>query len=185
MALRRPHVTPPLDGEAAVSLADVLAHLRAWRLDTEATRQAIGRDRTEVAENARYLESPGAVVQYLDVFDELLGRALIDLDRVIAGLPDGVRREHLDALRQIASNAAAEQRRCLLFRDKWISRPLPFEQVRPLLNQVSTDTRDQLLDYGAMRHAAARLQGIAGSGPPGDGPQAPDRRALFTRWFGK
>ena len=41
MALQRPHVTPPLDGELPSRSPTSLAHLRAWRLDTEATRQAI------------------------------------------------------------------------------------------------------------------------------------------------
>ena len=72
---------------------------------------------------------PDAALEYIDFFTDVFSRAAADLERVVAEVPQGVQRAHVDMLRQIASNAAAEQRRCLLFRDKWISRPLPYEQI--------------------------------------------------------
>jgi hypothetical protein len=104
---------------------------------------------------------------------------------VIEELPDGLKPDHLDALRQLASNGAAEQRRCLLFRDKWINRPLPYEQVRPLLNQISVDSRDQLTAYRSLNHAVERLQTMYGAGPKPPDSDKLDRRALFTKWFGR
>ena len=121
----------------------------------------------------------------IDFFLDLLARTSQDLDRLTAELPEGPRREHVDLLRQLASNAAAEQRRCVIFRDKWINRPLPYEQMRPLLNQLSVDTRDQLTAYRSLNAVADVLQSTIGSEPkPGDSDKL-DRRALFTRWFGK
>ena len=108
-----------------------------------------------------------------------------ELERVIEELHDGVKREHLDTLRQIASNGAVEQRRCVMFRDKWINRPLPYEQVRGLLNQISVDSRDQLTAYRSLSHAADRLQAMAGADPKPRDLDRLGRRALFTRWFGK
>ena len=184
--IRRSEISPPLEGEGIMLVEDILEHLRAWKADTLGTIASLGAARQHVEERARQLESPAAAVEYIVFFVDLFSRVASDLDRIVDEGPLGVRRAHVDLLRQIASNAAAEQRRCLMFRDKWISRPLPFEDVRPLLSQIATATRDQLDDYAEMTHAAARLEDLAApdAAPPEDS-RVLDRRALFTRWFGR
>jgi hypothetical protein len=85
-------------------------------------------------------------------------------------------------LRQLAFNSAAEQRRCLVFRDKCINKPLPHERMRPLLNEISITTRDQLTAFRDFTRAADRLDQLLASVPPSQDPsRAFDRRALFTR----
>lgn len=166
-------------------LNDVLERLQRSRSETHDTIDVLRASRGKVEEGSRQLESPKAVLEYVDFFLDLLARTLQDLDRLAAELPEGPRREHVDLLRQLASNAAAEQRRCVIFRDKWINRPLPYEQMRPLLNQLSVDTRDQLTAYRNLNAVADVLQSTIGGEPkPGDSDKL-DRRALFTRWFGK
>jgi hypothetical protein len=186
MVVSRRGISPPLEGEGLMPVADVLEHLRAWRADTLETLESLGAARQRIEAQARQMESPEAAVEYVVFFLDLFGRVVADLDRVVDEVPLGVRRAHVDTLRQIASNAAAEQRRCLMFRDKWISRPLPFEEVRPLLNQIATDTRSQLDDYAEMTRAAARLEDLAAPNPAApEGERGLNRRALFTRWFGR
>lgn len=166
-------------------LDDILEHLRRTRSESLETIDLLKASRLKVEEQASQLESPKAVLEYIDAFTKMFDDTAAELERVLEELPDGVKREHLDALRQIASNGAAEQRRCLIFRDKWINRPLPYEQVRGLLNQISVDSRDQLTGYRSLNHAVERLQKLAGPEPkPADSDKL-DRRALFTRWFGK
>jgi hypothetical protein len=165
-------------------LDDVLECLKRSRSDTNDAIEVLQASRGKVEEGSRQLESPKAVFEYIDFFLDLLARMSQDLDRVIAELPEGATREHVDSLRQLASNAAAEQRRCVIFRDKWINRPLPYEQVRALLNQISVDTRDQLTAYRNLNAAADVLQSTMGEPKPVDSDKL-DRRALFTRWFGK
>lgn len=186
MVIRRSGISPPLTGEGIVLVEDILEHLRAWKADTLETIELLGADRQRVEARAPQFESPAAAIEYIGFFVDLFGRAAADLDRVIEEVPLGVRKAHLDLLRQIASNAAAERRRCLLFRDKWISRPLPYEDVRPLLSQIAAATRNQLDDYEELRHAAARLEELAApEAAPRDEGRALGRRALFTRWFGR
>ena len=85
-------------------------------------------------------------------------------------------------LRQIASNSAAEQRRSVGFRDKWINKPLPYEQMRELLTQIATDVRDQVADYRDLTLAATRLAELTPEpAPPKEEERSFDRRALFTR----
>jgi len=179
---------PRFDAAAAASAEAVAVHLREWRADTLGTIDALRSLRQQADDASRQLENPTAVAQYIDFFVDLFTRAAADLERVAEGLVQNGAPGDLDALRQIASNAAVEQRRCLMFRDKWINRPLPFEQVRPLLNEISTTTRDQLADYRELSEAVARLQALAGPAAPPDAEhriESRSRRELFTRWFGR
>ena len=186
MVIRRRDISPSLSGEGIVLVDDILEHLRVWSANTLETIESLRVARQGVEDNAGQFESPDAVLEYIMFFVDVFSRAAADLERVVAEVPRGVRRAHVDTLRRIASHAAAEERRCLLFRDKWVSRPLPYEQIRPLLDQIATDTRDQLGDYGELKDAAARLEELIGpEAKPRDEGRTLDRRALFTRWFGR
>ena len=166
--------------------SDVLDVLRRIRAATMDTTELLRSSKLVVEANTRQLENPKAIVEYLDFFLELFARTVSDFDRLIAELAQGFGQEHLDLLRQVANNAAAEQRRCLIFRDRWINKPLPYEQMRPVLNQISNDSRDQLTEYKALLTAADQLEALAAAPekPPGEEGKL-GRRELFTRWFGR
>jgi hypothetical protein len=170
-----------------MSLDEIALHLSQWRADTLETIDALSVCRERVEESAKRLESPQAVFEYIDFFSGFLTEAAGIFARVASDLQQELQRTHVDALRQLASNAAVEQRRILKFRDKWINRPLPYEDVRPLLNQISCATRDRLAAYRPLNDTAARLAQIAGLKPatPDDDGRTLDRRALFTKWFGR
>ena len=185
--MHRRDVSPGLGDDGVVSVEGILEHLRQWREESQASIESLQACRQEVEAGSRQLESPQAVFEYIDFFVGFFGRAVADIDQIVIELPQGLKAGHLDALRQIASNAAVEQRRCLMFRDKWINRPLPYEQVRPLLNRISNETRDQLAAYRDLTLAASRLAALSGPFPaPGPPPaKTLGRRDLFNRLFGK
>lgn len=180
--MRRPQLIPSLTGEMDPTFEEVLEHLRLWRSDTAATVEELRANRREVDDSQDQLESPNAVYEYVDFFDGEFTKLVAELDRMLVELPTGLRRSHVDELRQLASNAAMEQRRCLQFRDKWINRPLPYEQVRPLLNRILSVTHDQLVDYRDMTHAASRLVAQVGGEPRGERKDI-GRRELFNRFL--
>jgi hypothetical protein len=185
MPPRRTELTPALN-DTYVTLDDVLAHLRVWQSDARERVDALKDYQRQVDEQSARLESPRAIAEYIAFFSDFFARAADELQRIEGELLAGLQQAHLDALRQWASNAAVESRRCVTFRDKWINRPLPYEQVRPLLNQISIDTRDQLADFRELRTAADKLAALAGPGqvkPPA--PETLDRRAMFNRFFGR
>lgn len=154
------------------------------RADAVTTLEQLQGYRQQVERDTASLENPRAVLEYIDFFVDMVGRAVAECERVAAHLPHGVLREHIDALRQMASNSAAEQRRCLTFRDKWINKPLPEERMRPLLNDISVTTRDQLTAFRDLNDAASRLEELLKPLPsPPDDKKGFDRRALFTRLF--
>jgi hypothetical protein len=167
-----------------VSLDDVVEQLQRSRSDTLETIELLRASRQQIEEHAKQLEGPGAALEYIDFFLDFFNGAAANLERMSAELTQGLTRAHLDLLRQIASNASIEQRRCLMFRDKWINKPLPDEQMRPLLNQLSTDSRDQLAAYRRLNNAAVSLEALAGPELRSADNRKLDRRALFTRWFG-
>jgi len=192
--IRRRDFTPALTDESSVSREVMLEHLRRWQSDTLETTESLRSHRRRVEESANQLENPQAAIQYLDFFIDRFVRFAADFDRVREELEQGIGRAVAGSFRQIATSAAAEEHRCLVFRDKWVNKPLPYEAVRPMLDRICTDVRDQLIDYRDLNHAAARVETLAGSegprGPgsgqqPGEDREGFDRRALFSRLFGR
>jgi hypothetical protein len=144
--------------------------------------------REQVEADSNALENPRAVLEYIDFFNGLVSRTVSECERIAAGLRQGISPPDLEALRQIASNAAAEQRRCLMFRDKCINRPLPDERMRPLLNEISVTTRDQLTAFRDLNGIAAKLEEQLKPTvlPPAEEEKRSfDRRALFTKFFNR
>src|SRR5439155_17629997 len=98
-------------------------HIGMRGADGLSTLELLRGYREQVESDAAALENPRAVLEYIDFFTELVSRAVSECEKIAAGLRQGVSQPDIDALRQIASNSAAEQRRCLMFRDRCINRP--------------------------------------------------------------
>ncbi len=115
---------------------DIQVHLERWRDNAQGAVDTFAALRQKTEESSRRLESPPGVLQFIDFFSMFFADAAAVFERVRAELEQAPLGVHAEALRQVASNAALEQRRCLQFRDKWINRPLPYEDVRPLLTDI-------------------------------------------------
>lgn len=171
-------------GPAEPGVAEVVGRLAQWQAATQDVVAALEAERRETESHANRLESPSAILEHIDFFVGVFGRAIAEVDQIAQELPAGVRQEHVDALRQLASNAAVEQRRSVVFRDKWINRTLPYEQVRPMLNRISTLSRDRLNAFRELNGVADTLLQSVGAPPPPPAPGDPmDRRALFNRFL--
>jgi hypothetical protein len=193
--LERPVLTPSLDSTDPLTSDHLATHFRQWRADVLGTVERLQTLRRGAEERSSKLENPKAAAQYVEFFVDWFGRVVADLDTLLAELPGGFTEAHADLLRQIASNAAVEMRHTVIFRDKWVNKPLPYDEMRPLLTQLAGDVRDQLNDLKEMTLAAARVGQLIGppslpepTGPveSGESESAPerrpfDRRALFKR----
>jgi hypothetical protein len=180
--IERSGLKPTFGAGEPLTVEDLTAHLRLWRSDTAATGTRLAALRQRVEDGAKQLENPNAAYEYIDFFCGMFHRFGSELERVAGELQSGgPQPEHVDALRQIASNSAAEQRRSVGFRDKWINKPLPYEQMRELLTQIAAEVRDQIADYRDLTLAAARLAELSGAPAPKEEDRGFDRRALFTR----
>ena len=165
---------------------DVVVQLGARKADALNTLEMLRAQRaTVVAESAKF-ENPKAVLEYLDFFIPAIEEVIAELDRISEAVVVRVQRAHIDVLRQIAANCRTEQRRCLVFRDKCINRPLPHESMRALLNDISVTTRDQLTAFFDLNSAAAKLERIINTTQPEPEPDPKrtlGRRQLFTSLF--
>lgn len=166
------------------TLPDVVAQLGARKADAVTTLAMLGALRERVVEGSARLENPRLVLEYVDYFAQAIHDVVDVLDQLILELPQRADAAQVQLLREIAANCRTEQRRCLIFRDQCINRPLPDEQMRPLLNDVSVTTRDQLTAFYDLGSAAARLERILPAGAPAaEARRVLDRRQLFTRLF--
>lgn len=163
--------------EAAVNAL----HLRY--ADAVATLELLQDYRPQVQSASSALENPAAVLEYLDFFADFVARAADECARIARELGQAPTSAHADALRLIAGQCAAEQRRCLLFRDKWINKPLPEERMRPLLNEISVATRDQLTAFADLPNIAAGIAELAKAPAPPAEKKGFHRRELITRLF--
>ncbi len=164
----------------------VIEQLGLRRSDAVHTLEMLRAQRARVVAESTSLENPKTVLEYLDFFIEAIDEVVAAVDRMSEELRVRVQRAHIDVLRQIASNCRVEQRRCLMFRDRCINRPLPHEGMRPLLNDISVTTRDQLTAFYDFNNAAAKLEQILNTTNPEPEPdprRTLGRRALFTRLF--
>ena len=171
-----------MDGPSSVE--DVMTQLAERRADAMTTLELLEGYLQQVEQERNALENPQAVSDYLAFFVDLVRHAVAECERIVAALPAGVQRAQVEALRQIAGSSAVEQRRCLQCRDKCINKPLPYERMRPLLNDISITTRDQLTAFRDCGRAADRLDAILAAAPAAPEPaRGFDRRQLFTRIF--
>jgi hypothetical protein len=162
-----------------------IQQLSARRNDALITLEMLRAHTQQVEEQASLLENPQAITDYVAFFAALVTRAADDCARIAAELTtEGARAEHVQTLRRLAGDSMAEQRRCLQFRDKWINKPLPHEKMRPMLNDISVTTRDQLTAFRDLTNAADRLETVlTPETPPPPPDRTFDRRSLFTRFI--
>ncbi|MGE3178058.1 MAG: hypothetical protein AB7O32_11350 [Vicinamibacterales bacterium] len=181
--LERPSMQPSIGAGEELTRDHVVAHLRQWGADTHRTLEILSTLRQQVEEHTRQLENPKAAVEYLEFFSGFFTRVAEEFETLAGQVQESPAPAHADAMRQIANNAAAEQRRTVLFRDKWVNKPLPYETMRPMLTQIASEVRDQLADYRELVPAARRVAELAPPPPPPPEPKAEgfDRRALFRR----
>lgn len=165
-----------------MTIEALMEELRARHEGAARAAAALRELKAQVEGNAQQLENPNAAREYIDFFTAFFDRAAAELEQIAGQLADGLQPAHVDALRQIANNAAAEQRRAGIFRDKWINRPLPYETVRPMLTAVSSTSRDEIAALRTLADTAAAIEPSIGLPDEGDA-KALDRRQLFTRLF--
>jgi len=179
-------VTPDRDVEKTGTIEHAINVLHQRYADAVTTLELLQEYRPQVESGASSLENPTAVLEYLDFFADFVGRTGDECARIARELGQAPASAHAACLGQIADQCAAEQQRCLLFRDKWINKPLPDERMRPLLNEISVTTRDQLTAFAGLENLAARIDELAKSPvAPTKTKEGLDRRQLFSRLLGR
>jgi hypothetical protein len=161
---------------------EIIAQLTGEQARAAAAIESLRLLREQVTAGERQLEGPNAAFEHIDYFMGFFHRGAEEIGRVAASLPAGVQRAEVETIRQLASNSAAEQRRLVQFRDKWVNKPLPYEQMRAVLTGISDVARQQLDAFRGLTETATVLEAVILEREQKDG-KAFDRRALFNRIF--
>src|SRR3954453_20607375 len=93
----------------------LMEKLRAGHEGAGHTAALLRELRLQVEAGTKQLENPNAAREYIDFFADFFERAASELGQMAGQVADGVGRPHVDALRQLANNSAAEQRRAGIF----------------------------------------------------------------------
>jgi hypothetical protein len=165
-----------------MTIETLMEELRARHEGAGRAAAALRELAAQVEASAKQLENPNAAREYIGFFADFFDRAAAELQQIAGQLAEGLQRAHVDVLRQIGNNSAAEQRRAGMFRDKWINRPLPYETVRPMLTAISNTSRDEIAALRTLVETAAAIEPSVGEAAQGDA-GALGRRQLFTRLF--
>lgn len=165
---------------------DIQVLLEQWQGEAQAAVDSFATLRQRTEQSSQRLESPQGILQFIDFFSTFFADAAAVFERIKAEVAQAPQAGHAEALRQVTSNAALEQRRCLQFRDKWINRPLPYEDVRPMLTEIVNAAANRLTAYYELTPIANELDSLARLiQPPAQDGRPLDRRQLFTKWFGR
>jgi len=157
---------------------DIQVALEQWQGEAQAAADSFATLRQRTEESSQRLESPQGILQFIDFFSMFFADAAAVFERIKAEVAQAPQPVHAEALRQVTSNAALEQRRCLQFRDKWIN--------RPLLTEIVNAAANRLTGYHELTPIANELDSLARLIQPQAQDGRPlDRRQLFTKWFGR
>lgn len=157
---------------------DILERLRLLRRDTRQAVESLTVLAERLEEIKSQLESPDAVLEYVDLSIHLIGLQADAFDRLVAEASPDMSPPLAARLRRFAASCEPEERRCREFNDRWVQKPLPSEEVRPLLERVVTEVRAQIARLRGLEGLATLAE--ASAVPTGDAGRY-DRRALFTR----
>ena len=147
-----------------VSLEDIFEHLKDWRVSTEELLRNLKKHKFKVIENKYKIEMADAVISFIDASIDIFNRFLYDFDRILAELPSQVTESHIEIISQILRGSEFHENYCVRFDQDHIEKSLRDESMRPLLDAIYADTRDEIINYSDLSNVMPRLRTYIGSG---------------------
>jgi hypothetical protein len=139
-------------------MADIIRHLKDWRDNTRKTHDALVKLQKQAEQNKGKLENADAVIAYCEHFIDIFDRYAGDFDRLIDELPKGVRTRHLEILGQLFDNSREQSRASIDFKNDWVYKGLPHEDMRPMLDSIYEESRSMMDDYLDLGNLHRRLK---------------------------
>jgi hypothetical protein len=148
----------------AVSTAAVSAMSPSteWRKTTNDLIQHLKSFRTQATENRKNIDHVDDVIAFIDSSIDLFGHFLNDWDRILEEVPSEVTAAHIDMLSQILSASEYHEKYCVDFKHEHIEHDLRDESMRPLLDEIYAETRDEVINYSDLHNAIPRLKTYLG-----------------------
>lgn len=141
-----------------VTLEDITQHPRDWEKSTRETIMLLEKYRNSAEEKSGLLENPREVISYLNFFIDLFSRYLGDLQRLVREIPFGVTKAHIEIVNQLYHSSKIEDKTTVHFKNDWVYKSLPHEEMRSLLDAIYAETRNMLIDYRDLSNLVLRLK---------------------------
>jgi len=148
-----------------VSLEDIYEHLKEWRDSTETLIQKLNEYKSQTNENRTKIDHANDVIDFIDVSIDLFNRFLSDYDRLLAEIPCGVTEAHIEILSQIISGSEYHEKYCVEFKYDHTEKSLRDESMRPMLDNIYAETRNEIINYSDLHNVIPRLKTYIGSKP--------------------
>jgi DNA-binding transcriptional MerR regulator len=145
-----------------VSLKDIYEHLREWRDSTQALIQKLTEYKSQATENKNRLDHAEDINHFIDISIDLFKRFLSDYDRLLVEIPKGITDAHIEILAQIISRSDYHEDYCVRFKNEHIEKSLRDESMRPLLDNIYAETRDEIINYSDLHNVIPRLKTYIG-----------------------
>jgi|GEM_PF-5550601 len=145
-----------------VSLKDIFEHFKEWRDSTQELIQKLTEYKSQVTENKNKLNHSEDITDFIDISIDLFKRFLSDYDRLLLDIPKGVTEAHIEILDQIVNRSDYHEDYCVQFKHEHIEKSLLDESMRPLLDDIYADTRNEIINYADLKNVITRLKTYVG-----------------------
>ncbi len=147
-----------------VPLKDIYEHLKDWRESTNALLHNLNEHKSNVIQHKEKIYRANVIISFINGSIDLFSRFLSDFDRLIAEIPDQVTNAHIEIISQILRRSEFHEKSCVQFKYDHIEESLLDESMRPLLDAIYADTRDEIIDYSDLSNVIPRLRTYIGTG---------------------
>ncbi|MBI4454581.1 MAG: hypothetical protein HY644_01640 [Acidobacteria bacterium] len=146
----------------AVSLEDIVQHLKEWLSNTADAIAAL-RKSVLLAEQKADILPRDIIPTFLNPWMKLFESYHAEFQRLIEELPRGVRRSHVNAVRQLYKRSQAEELACQYFIDSYMKEFRKNDEARQLAERIDREARNQFIDYRDLNGVAGRLHALVGT----------------------
>ena len=141
-----------------VGLSDIVGQILEWRDNTAATIKFLESQITVIQDRAALLEDPTEIERFVAYFIDLFRRYLADLAILVEQIPTRVRERHIELVSQLFDSSQVEEHLCIRFKENFVNKSIPHEEMRPFLDRIYGETRDQLIDFQDFSNLVPRLR---------------------------
>lgn len=145
-----------------VPLEDILQHLRDWCRHIDSSVEILEHEVRKIEKQSTSFESPEEAIAFAKYFVDLFRRYRGDLNRLIIELPNGISPAHIEIVEQLYKSSRSEDQLTVEFKHEWISRPLPQEEARSVLDTLYSSARGLLLSLKDLSNLLPRLRTFVG-----------------------
>jgi len=145
-----------------VSIEDIHNDLKEWKKTTEYTITELKELRAKLIANKDGVYEFTDILSFIDFSINLFSRFLYDFTRLISEIPKGVQKSHIETIAQIYNRSKRHDRICVNFKRDHIEKDLKDESLRPLIDSIYAETRDELINYYDLSNVKMRLRALVG-----------------------